>query len=36
MYVRKFGVGGAGGNLDIALGPLSYVKSFPKIMVSWF
>ena len=29
--LRKFGVGGAGGNADIALGPLSFVKSFPKI-----
>ena len=29
--LRKFGVGGAGGNSDIALGPLSFVKSFPKI-----
>ena len=28
--LRKFGVGGAGGNADIALGPLSFVKSFPR------
>jgi len=29
--LRKHGVGGSGGNLDIALGPLSYVKFTPKI-----
>jgi len=31
--LRKHGVGGAGGNLDIALGPLSYVKFTPK---TWY